>query len=308
MMTRRSPVAKQKKQPKGNGKKVVVSDEEILAAGSPEDEEADGPTKADAPAAKLRKRADKFAIDKKNEVLARLAVEYVDIASIKPNEYNPNRQSPHDFALLCKSIAADGFTQPVIVTFGEVIVDGEHRWRACKALGYTKIAIVRTKMSPEQARIATLRHNRARGSEDAGLAADVLRELAEMGALEFAKDELSLDAVEVQRLLEDMQAEDASGFEVTEEDLGPNGEGLTEQDKALGIDLESDIRRAKERKLQEAKEEEERLMDVADSKIYRLMVVFTMDQATVVDDVIGKDRANVILELCREADAASGPS
>ena len=75
------------------------------------------------------------AVTKLAESLKTLSVEYVPIADIHPNEYNPNRQSPREYELLLRSMEEDGFTQPILVQRGtQRIVDGEHRWRAAHDL------------------------------------------------------------------------------------------------------------------------------------------------------------------------------
>ena len=51
----------------------------------------------------------KAAVEKKNVKLEKLVIEYVSVDDIKPNSYNPNRQSAHDFDLLKKSMSEDGF-------------------------------------------------------------------------------------------------------------------------------------------------------------------------------------------------------
>ena len=116
-------------------------------------------------------------VERKAVALERLNVEYTSIDSLKPNTYNPNRQSDHDFELLLRSMEEDGFTQPIVVNNDFVIIDGEHRWRAASSLGIKEIPIVKVNMSKEQMRISTIRHNRARGSHDVQLEAEVLRDL-----------------------------------------------------------------------------------------------------------------------------------
>ena len=149
----------------------------------------------------------KSNVSKQYKTLETLQIQYVSPADVKPNSYNPNRQSDRDFELLLKSMKEDGFTQPVIVqkSTGE-IVDGEHRWRASQALNMTKIPVVYVDMTDEQRRVSTLRHNRARGSEDIQLTAQVMRDLEKLGALDWAQDTLMLSDVEVNRLLEDVPA------------------------------------------------------------------------------------------------------
>ena len=43
----------------------------------------------------MAKQKGRAAVEKKNEVLKKLKVEYVSVTDIKPNVYNPNRQSEH---------------------------------------------------------------------------------------------------------------------------------------------------------------------------------------------------------------------
>jgi hypothetical protein len=61
-------------------------------------------------------------------------------------------------------------------------------------------------MTKEQMRIATLRHNRARGSEIPDLTAQVIKELEELGALEETMQELLLTDIEIDRLLAEKDA------------------------------------------------------------------------------------------------------
>ena len=161
---------------------------------------------------KIKKKGRK-EVAKKNKVLESLDIQYINVNDIHPNEWNPNRQSEHDFELLLKSMREDGFTQPVVAIKTDEglikIVDGEHRWRAAHTLGFDEIPVVITPMTEEQAKIATLRHNRARGSEDVDLTAELLRDLEKLGALDWAQDSLMMDDTEIQKMLEDIPAPEA---------------------------------------------------------------------------------------------------
>ena len=132
-------------------------------------------------------------------VKGRLKVEYVATASLKPNAYNPNRQDDHAYRLLVNSMRDDGFTQPVIVGQDDVIVDGEHRWRAATELGMTEVPVVRVDMDDARRRIATIRHNEARGSHEADLVGAILADLDSRGALEGAMTALDMDRDEDDR-------------------------------------------------------------------------------------------------------------
>jgi ParB/RepB/Spo0J family partition protein len=160
--------------------------------------------------------------------LERLSVEWVPIDSIKPNKYNPNRQDKEVFDLLKKSIQQDGFTQPVIVRRDtNEIVDGEHRWRALKELDQSEVPVVFVDMSDEQMRVATLRHNRARGEEDFESVVKIINEIQEMGALEWAQDSLLMSEEDINEMLnESIEAFKRGDEEEGEEDYGGGSKKL----------------------------------------------------------------------------------
>lgn len=261
----------------------------------------------------------KKEIEKKNVSLQELAIEYVSIDSIKPNNYNPNRQSEHDFELLVKSMEEDGFTQPIIVQKAtKMIVDGEHRWRAATVLGYKEIPVVFVDMTPEQMRIATLRHNRARGSEDLELSVQVLRDLQELGALDWAQDSLMLSDEEVNRLLEDIPVPEALAnddysqswepSELSDEDnqftntTSRQVDGTTHGGEMITAASTKAVETIKERQtlIDKAKNEEEREMARQQTKLYRVSLIFANEEAEIIEKVLGKEPALKLLELCKK--------
>lgn len=261
----------------------------------------------------------KAIIEKKNVSLKELAIEYVSVDSIKPNNYNPNRQSEHDFELLLKSMEEDGFTQPIIVQKKtKMIVDGEHRWRAAKTLGYTEIPVVYVDMTPEQMRIATLRHNRARGSEDLELSVQVLRDLQELGALDWAQDSLMLSDEEVNRLLEDIPVPEALANDEFSQSWEPDElssddsnikdtnarqiNGTTHGGEMITAASSKAVETIKERQalIDKAKNSEEREMARQQTKLYRVSLIFANEEAEIIEKVLGKEPATKLLELCRK--------
>jgi ParB/RepB/Spo0J family partition protein len=257
-------------------------------------------------------------VEKKNKVLKELNVEYINPKDIKPNDYNPNRQSEHDFNLLLKSMEEDGFTQPIVVQKStRQIVDGEHRWRAAQHLGHAKIPVVFVDMTKEQMRIATLRHNRARGSEDIELSAQVLRDLQELGALDWAQDSLQLSDIEMNKLIEDVSAPDAladeeysAGWvpddiddpaaeaENTQQTVKDDGQGNTMSTAMSAKAVEA--QRHREKAIAEAKTEEEKQMARKESALYRLYLTFAGDQADLVKGVLGESPAETVVNLCEK--------
>lgn len=268
-------------------------------------------------------------VAKKANALETLKIEYVPVGSLQPNDYNPNRQSDHDFELLLRSMREDGFTQPIVALRStKVIVDGEHRWRAGQALGMAEVPVVFVDMTPEQARIATLRHNRARGSEDVELAAAVLRDLAALGALDYAQDQLMLDDEEISRLMEDMGAPDALASEdfgqawepaATTEDGRESRDELVQSEETVttaapggGLQAQSmsaaaiEANRVRERQLAAARTQEERdsVMREAAS-FYRLTLLFQGEEAQLVQRCLGSRAAEKLIEVLREYEAAN---
>jgi len=264
-----------------------------------------------------RRRKGQAQIEKLNQRLERLTIEYVSAADLTPNDYNPNRQGEHEFTMLKSSILEDGFTDPVKVVDRDgltVIVDGEHRWRAVRelaeegALPDDVLAIVRLPMNEAQAKIATLRHNRARGSEDVQLATDVLRDLEALGALDWAADSLDMSDDELQRLLADIPAaEDLAGDEFTEA-WAPGSPQATEDgapvqvaSTASGVNAD----RVREERIKNARTESERQQARLDRNVYRLHLTFGGDEAELVKHALGDNPAETILAWCREHTGAA---
>lgn len=262
----------------------------------------------------------KSEIKKTNKALSELKVVYVDADKINPNKYNPNRQSEHEFELLLKSMREDGFTQPVIVQkANNEIVDGEHRWRAAQALGMTKIPVVFVDMSKEQMRIATLRHNRARGSEDVELAANVLKDLQELGALDWAQDSLQLDDEEINKLIDDIPAPEALMGEEFEQAWEPDvvsdntskqirrapggnveSEVITE-DKVLSMTKgTADTLNQREARINAAKTSADRVKIKQEKTTQTLSLMFADEEYKIVKKALGNYPAETVLKWCKQ--------
>lgn len=263
------------------------------------------------------KKKPKAKVDKKKlaDLKSRLKIlEFVTVPidQLVPNEYNPNRMSEHDFELLKRSIVDDGFSSPPLVrkTDGKTIVDGEHRWRAARELGFTEIVIALTDMTPEEAMRATLRHNRARGSEDIELVASMMRDFQQMGSLDLVRDGLMMSDDEINRLIDDVDIPDALAAESFGEAWEPNDERPT--DKATSTSATEvktgegtltcasskgaiEQQREREQKMAEAKDEEERAKLREEMRVYRLNLIFSGDEADLVKGVLGNEPAEKIL-------------
>lgn len=221
-----------------------------------------------------------------------------------------------------KTYIAAGFavhnTQPIVAQRAtNEIVDGEHRWRAARHIGLEKVPVVFVDMTAEQMRISTLRHNRARGSEDVELGAELLRDLRELGALDWAKDSLMIDEEELRMLLDDSKApEDLAGEEFspawlpTKNAAGQEGEreGSVGKEMVAMTPAAKEVHERAAKASSEARTEEERVRIEfglrADS--FRLTIVFKGEEAELVHSVLDPKPADKVLELCRRRLLAQG--
>ena len=128
------------------------------------------------------------------------------------NDYNPNVVAPPEHDLLEISLLEDGWTQPIVTRWDEVnnrweIVDGFNRWLMSGRLpvyamtdGYVPTTIIHPKTRADQ-QMATIRHNRARGTHTVLKMSAILAEMvAQKISLEEIMTRLGMEREEVLRL------------------------------------------------------------------------------------------------------------
>jgi len=83
----------------------------------------------------------------------------VSVDNILPNEWNPNRQSKEIFESIKKSVEKYGMLSNILVReyVGQYqIISGEHRWKACKDLGFKTLKVENLgEISDEDAKVLT---------------------------------------------------------------------------------------------------------------------------------------------------------
>lgn len=126
---------------------------------------------------------------------------------LRPNNYNPNAVAPPELKLLKISILEDGWTQPIVANPDMTIVDGFHRWTVSghKEIysltgGYVPVVIITPKDAASQ-QMATIRHNRARGTHAVLRMSDIVKNMieAKMSIQEIC-ERLQMEREEVIRL------------------------------------------------------------------------------------------------------------
>ena len=140
-------------------------------------------------------------------------VEWVQADSVSANDYNPNSVAPPEMELLHLSIAADGFTQPIVTNLEDderIVIDGFHRNRVGKEypdvrdtlLGYLPVVQIRQSAQDREDRMAsTIRHNRARGKHSVVKMTDIVLELKRRNWSDSKiSKQLGMDSDEVLRL------------------------------------------------------------------------------------------------------------
>lgn len=128
-------------------------------------------------------------------------VVHIPLGSVRPNPWNPNRVPPHKMRSIVHGMKTDGWlaSQALLIWAtddkGErkdIIIDGEHRWRAACELGMAEgPAVFLDNISEAQAKALTIKMNQKRGDFDAESLGKLLRDI-EFQVGEWA-DDLSLE-------------------------------------------------------------------------------------------------------------------
>ena len=127
---------------------------------------------------------------------------------LSPNDYNPNKVAPPELKLLKTSILEDGWTQPIVINPDMTIVDGFHRWTVSGheeiynlTDGYVPTVMVKPRDKAQQ-KMATIRHNRARGTHGVLAMGNIIASMVADGLTgEEIMKRLQMEKEEITRLL-----------------------------------------------------------------------------------------------------------
>ncbi len=148
-------------------------------------------------------------------------VEWADPATLRANDYNPNRVFTPEMELLKLSILEDGWTQPVVAHHDGTIVDGFHRWTLAStdpdiiAISGGLVPVVRlAPKSVGDAKASTVRHNRARGQHGILAMGEIVRSMRDQGMTdEEICLKLGMEDEELERLADERATPDRLGKE-----------------------------------------------------------------------------------------------
>lgn len=134
-------------------------------------------------------------------------VQWVNRDTLQPNGYNPNRVAPPELKLLKISILEDGWTQPIVINPDNEIVDGFHRWTvsgdaeiAALTDGLVPVVVTKPRDAAQQ-KMATIRHNRARGTHGVLDMSNIIQSMIEDGlSQQEIMSRLQMESEEVVRL------------------------------------------------------------------------------------------------------------
>ena len=255
-------------------------------------------------------------VEKAMADLETMKIEIVDIDWLKPNDYNPNRQTDDEFEKLKTSIVENGFKQPVVCLEDGTIVDGEHRWRACRELGMPQIAVVKTNLDDVQRKLATIQFNEARGNEDMELLSAMMRDFETLGISDRIQGSLGLDEEGWQRLidyggtvLDQFPGEEPSpAWEPSPTATGQvesyrTEDGLEAQSVSAAAQVPAP--RAGESSIPGLGSHDPGYV-VPTVRMSRRIFIFTEDEAKLIDRVLGSEAAAKLVEICTGMEAASG--
>lgn len=113
------------------------------------------------------------------------SIAQVPIDSVQPNPWNPNVMSKETYASLKHGLSQDGWlSSQALLVWGSdengdeknVIIDGEHRWRVAKEIGFSEVPVVRLSgVSEAKVKSLTVAMNQRRGAFDDDKLAELIQ-------------------------------------------------------------------------------------------------------------------------------------
>ncbi len=128
----------------------------------------------------------------------------VEVGEIEGTEVNANQMTKKDFDKLVENIRKSGLSSMIACYKREddgkyVIISGNHRYRACVKLGYSKLNILyadESELTRDEIIAVQLSHNSLHGSDDKGILKRLFDEIESIDYKNFAH--ISIDDLKVE--------------------------------------------------------------------------------------------------------------
>lgn len=225
---------------------------------------------------------------------------------IEPNDWNPNSMDDEQRNRLRLSLLDNGWTMPIVVHAEEhYIIDGEQRWTTAGhpdiqeredltpddvPAGY--VPVYGITVEENQAKMATIQHNRARGDTDLASMREYLNQLNQRTDISEVSNRIGVDSDDADRILDEVVASDI-GDEV--DDFSAPWVPVERHEKSAE-EMEEERSASLRRAIEDAGEDEAAREIARESK--RVNFVLNDDELLQVEAVLGEDnQAQAIINL-----------
>src|SRR6202161_291049 len=98
---------------------------------------------------------------RRNDMLPRVELSYVPLEELRPSARKLRKLDPAHVREVASSIGLLGFCDPLLISRGNELIDGEARYAAAKHLGLDRVPCVRVEhLNPDEQRVLRLAVNR----------------------------------------------------------------------------------------------------------------------------------------------------
>ena len=161
-----------------------------------------------------------------------------NICDLRPNSYNPNVMAKEKFASLKEGLKRFGYLQPILIDSNGTIIDGEHRYRACKEIGLDRIQCVifeDLESVEEYKKLLTIALNNIHGQNDEDKFAELIRCLSESYETDFIARMSGFDTDYLDDVLVSLRGADKAEIE-DEVPICPEGETRVKPGDLITLD------------------------------------------------------------------------
>ena len=135
----------------------------------------------------------------------------IEIGSLRPNPWNPNRMSEEMYHKLKEYIKREGLVEPIVVRpkgDGYQILGGYHRWKIARELGYETVPCAVVELDDRRAKILSVNLNEMKGRSVSVLLSELVHDLSQELTLEDLESQLPYSEAELKDVLEIMKIPD----------------------------------------------------------------------------------------------------